>query len=82
MSSETDHGDMEQGKSHRRRGIMGCCMLYGYQITRVLILLAIKGVMRPYSAAQVRNEVGELSELPKSACPEEVGWKFTLCSLL
>ena len=41
-----------------------------------------KGVMRPYSAAQVRNEVGELSELPKSACPEEVGWKFTLCSLL
>jgi hypothetical protein len=42
MSSEIDHGDMEQGKSHKRRGIMACCMLYGYQITRVLILLAIR----------------------------------------
>ena len=41
-----------------------------------------KGVMRPHSTVQVRNEVGELSELPKSACLEEVGWKFTLCSLL
>ena len=42
MSSEIDHGDMEQGTSHRRRGVMGCCMLYGYQITCVLILLAIR----------------------------------------
>ena len=42
MSSEIDHGDMEQGKSHRRRGIIGCCMLYRYQITGVLILLAIR----------------------------------------
>lgn len=40
------------------------------------------GVMRPYSTVQVRNEVGELRELPKSTCLEEVGWKFTRCSLL
>ena len=41
-----------------------------------------KRVMRPCSTIQVRNEVEELSELPKSAHLEGVGWKFILCSLL